>query len=58
MMNAANEAAVNAFLDGRIGYTDIAKTVQRALQTIPYTAHPTLQDLLDTHAETLRACHC
>ncbi|MCP5536334.1 MAG: 1-deoxy-D-xylulose-5-phosphate reductoisomerase [Akkermansiaceae bacterium] len=29
--NAANEVAVDAFCDGRIGYTDIWKTVQRVM---------------------------
>ena len=33
VLNAANEIAVAAFLDGRIGFTDIASTVERALET-------------------------
>ncbi len=28
VLNAANEIAVEAFLDGRIGYTDIARAVE------------------------------
>lgn len=30
--NAANEAAANAFIEGRIGFTDIADTVKKVLQ--------------------------
>ena len=32
LLNAANEAAVAAFLDGRIGFLDIARTVERVLE--------------------------
>ena len=31
-MNAANEVAVAAFLDGRIGFTDIAGVVEQTLE--------------------------
>ena len=33
MLNAANETAVHAFLERRIGFLDIAATVER---TVPY----------------------
>jgi len=32
-LNAANEVAVRAFLDGRIGFLDIARTCERVLET-------------------------
>jgi 1-deoxy-D-xylulose-5-phosphate reductoisomerase len=32
--NAANEVAVAAFLDGRIGFLEIAETVERTLDTV------------------------
>ena len=35
VMNAANEAAVAAFVDGRIGFTDIAAVVEETLQRCP-----------------------
>ncbi|SDG39052.1 1-deoxy-D-xylulose-5-phosphate reductoisomerase [Thalassobaculum litoreum] len=35
VMNAANEAAVAAFVDGRIGFTDIASVVEETLQRCP-----------------------
>ena len=34
VLNAANEAAVAAFLDGRIGFLDIARTVGRVLERL------------------------
>lgn len=48
VLNAANEEAVAAFLDGAIGFTDIhrvnAATIERVLPSLP--AQPALQDLL------------
>jgi 1-deoxy-D-xylulose-5-phosphate reductoisomerase len=35
VLAAADEWAVDAFLKGRIGYTDIAKTVERCLDAAP-----------------------
>ncbi|HEY7610807.1 MAG TPA: 1-deoxy-D-xylulose-5-phosphate reductoisomerase, partial [Alphaproteobacteria bacterium] len=35
VLNAANEVAVLAFLDGRIGFLDIAKIVGETLERIP-----------------------
>jgi 1-deoxy-D-xylulose-5-phosphate reductoisomerase len=35
VLNAANEIAVRAFLDGRIGFADICVLVERALDAAP-----------------------
>ena len=35
VLNAANETAVHAFLEGRIGFLDIVDTVERTLEAIP-----------------------
>ena len=48
VMNAANEVAVQQFLDGRIGFLDIADRVERAMQETPYMVSPTLDDLIAT----------
>ena len=48
VMNAANEVAVQRFLDGKIGVLDIADHVERAMQDAPFIANPTLEDLLQT----------
>ena len=48
-MNAANEAAVAAYLAGRIGYFDIARTVSEAMETVSYIANPAVEDILATH---------
>ena len=48
VMNAANEVAVQQFLDGRIGFLDIANHVEHAMQEAHYIANPTLDDLIET----------
>jgi len=53
VMNAANEAAVEAFLNGRIGFTDIPRWIEQAMQKIAYIANPTLEQLQETHVETI-----
>ena len=52
MMNAANEAAVKAFLDGHIKFTEIPKLIEKAIKKIPYIAKPTLEQLIETDRET------
>lgn len=48
VMNAANEVAVQQFIEGHIGFLDIADSVEMAMQRAPYIANPTLEDLLLT----------
>jgi 1-deoxy-D-xylulose-5-phosphate reductoisomerase len=35
VLNAANEVAVAAFLDRRIGFTDIARVVEQTMDLLP-----------------------
>jgi 1-deoxy-D-xylulose-5-phosphate reductoisomerase len=57
VLNAANETAVRAFLDGRIGFLDIVDTVERTLDAIPEGALESLEDVynLDTTAREIAA---
>ena len=48
IMNAANEVAVQRFIDGQIGFLDIADFVEKQMQTATFIANPTLDDLLET----------
>jgi 1-deoxy-D-xylulose-5-phosphate reductoisomerase len=43
--NAANEAAVERFLKGEIGFLDIPRACRSALDSHPYDPRPTLADL-------------
>jgi 1-deoxy-D-xylulose-5-phosphate reductoisomerase len=51
VLNAANEVAVHAFLDGRIGFLEIAATVERTLDQIPGGKLESLDDVY--HFDTM-----
>jgi len=45
VLNAANETAVHAFLEGRIGFLDIAATVERTLERMPEVTLDSLEEV-------------
>ena len=47
IMNAANEVAVMAFLRGEIGFNDIARRVEAALNRVEVKYEPSLADILE-----------
>lgn len=51
VMNAANEVAVQRFIDGRLTFLQIADFVEEQMQRAPFIAEPTLDDLFRTDAE-------
>jgi 1-deoxy-D-xylulose-5-phosphate reductoisomerase len=53
-MNAANEVAVAAFLEGRIGYLDIVKTIEKTVARASFTPAPRLEDYRACDAESRR----
>jgi 1-deoxy-D-xylulose-5-phosphate reductoisomerase len=50
VLNAANETAVRAFLEGRIGFLDIVDTVERTLAEIPGGKLESLDDVYNFDA--------
>ena len=55
-LNAANEVAVAAFLQDRIGFYDISAVVSKCLEGTDFVANPSLEDIFATHqAVTARA---
>ena len=56
VFNAANEVAVADFLAGKIRYNDIYETIARAVETVPYIADASLDDIFETERETRRLC--
>ena len=53
VMNAANEAAVAAFLQDRIGFYDITNVVQECMEGADFAAHPDLDAIFATNETTL-----
>jgi 1-deoxy-D-xylulose-5-phosphate reductoisomerase len=50
VLNAANEVAVEAFLNGRSSFPAIWQTVARVMEKHEVTAHPTLEALIEADA--------
>ncbi|MBO4467485.1 MAG: 1-deoxy-D-xylulose-5-phosphate reductoisomerase, partial [Bacteroidales bacterium] len=50
-MNAANEAAVAAYLNDKIAFYDIAETVSKVMDGVKFVEKPTLEDIFSTNAE-------
>ncbi|KZR57455.1 1-deoxy-D-xylulose-5-phosphate reductoisomerase [Bacillus badius] len=57
VLNAANEAAVAAFLDGRITFLQIDEMVERALERHESIAQPDLETIQQTDKETRNFVH-
>ncbi len=55
ILNAANEVAVAAFLDRRIGFLDIAATVERTLEALPDAPIGALDDIYAVDEEARAA---
>ena len=47
ILNGANEAAVGLFLEDKIGFLDIPRLVERALEQVPAADRPSLDDILE-----------
>ena len=54
MLNAANEVAVSAFLQGRIGFLAIPALVEDALARLPAAPAESLEALLAADAQARR----
>lgn len=51
VLNAANEIAVWAFLNNRIGFLDITAVIEKAMQKINYIEKPNLGDYFESDGE-------
>ncbi len=51
VLNAANEVAVWAFLQNRIGFLDITAVVEKTMAQVPFIEKPTLEEYFETDGE-------
>jgi len=54
MLNAANEVAVKAFLDKKIGFLQISELIDKTIETATFIQHPTLDDYILSNEEARR----
>ncbi len=52
ILNAANEVVNRAFLEDRVGFLQMSDLMEQAMSRMSYIAEPTLEDYLQTDAET------
>jgi len=55
VMNAADEVAVEMFLDGKIGFLDIARVVGKTMEQHSARPSPTLEEIYAVDAEARAA---
>ena len=55
ILNGANEAAVALFLEGKIGFLDIADRVRRAMEQVKVIAEPSMTQVLEADAAAREA---
>jgi len=55
-LNAADEVAVEAFLEGRIGFPAIAQAVAETLSKVPVRHPATIEDILEVDGESRAVC--
>lgn len=53
-LNAANEAAVKAFLEDRIGFYDIAAIARACMEGVQFIGKPSVEDIFATNDEVYR----
>jgi len=51
IMNAANEVAVNAFLNEKIGFTDITRIIEKTIVNSTFLSNPDYQDYIESDQE-------
>ena len=52
VLNAANEIAVEAFLNDKIGFLNMSDLIDNCLEKITFVKNPTIEDYIETDRET------
>jgi 1-deoxy-D-xylulose-5-phosphate reductoisomerase len=52
IMNAANEIAVQAFLQKKIGFNQIPEVIQTTIAKVPFHSNPVFADYVETDQES------
>lgn len=56
IMNAANEVAVEGFLNGRIEFLDIPVVIEKAMKNSTFVSKPSMEDYFKTDEEVKNRC--
>ncbi len=58
VFNAANEWAVERFLQGKLNYPDIIESIKKALLAVPYEENPDLERILAAEEKVCEVLNC
>ena len=53
ILNAANEIAVQAFLDGRLGFLEIPRIIEKCMESCTFVAAPCFDDYVKSNQEAI-----
>jgi 1-deoxy-D-xylulose-5-phosphate reductoisomerase len=56
ILNAANEIAVEAFLNERLSFTGMSDMIEKAMNIVDFVSEPSLDDYLETDKKTRLIC--
>lgn len=51
VLNAANEVTVNAFLEGKLSFSDMPAVIEKTMNSVAFIATPDLNDYVETDSE-------
>jgi len=51
IMNAANEIAVNAFLNDKIGFSQMTDVIEKTMEAVAFIKKPSIADYIETNSE-------
>jgi len=54
ILNAANEAAVFAFLNEKIRFTEMTEVIEHCMQTVSFIKKPMYDDYVETHRDSVK----
>jgi 1-deoxy-D-xylulose-5-phosphate reductoisomerase len=57
VMNAANEIAVDAFLNGQVGFLTMSDIIEKTLETVDYISDPDFEDFVVSDREARRVAN-
>lgn len=54
ILNAANEAAVHAFLNNEVGFLEMTDVIEHSMHSVSFIKKPSYDDYVSTHGESIR----
>jgi len=53
VLNAANEVAVQGFLEEKVGFLEMTDVIEHCMKTVQFISRPSYEDYVETHMESI-----